>query len=360
MPAKQIFILSCICIIATLFVPASADLESPPVLKEYVTYSPADDMHFFQQVSDLLMPHSGGKLPTEPDVTYMFTVFSLVGSSYNVEDWKTAQSLLSFIFYTGKAGEAYQQYLNAGQIGFVPGNYNEIYDLARQYHLAARKVYESCQKCSTYLPEFVMYSLPQKGTPKIKRDTHTPPTTLAPSDPTKPYDDERFDALADNWFYAYLLTETEAGYIAGYSLGEEPSVRILRGNGPSQAQQIYVSALGMNFSPEIQAYASELISFFYAISHAGNEFAAFEDEKVRPSTITKGRPEYDRASDWYKTAQKALDSSGLTRQGMKLPALISFSDALKLPRGIDPTFQEALTPYFLSDKAKERGIQLFR
>jgi hypothetical protein len=357
MPTKQILIVSCICIIIAFTVPVNANqnLESPPILKTYVASSPADDLRFFEQISDLLMPHSGSSIPKEPDVTHI-QVFSLIGSSYNVEDSKTAQDFLSFLFYTGKAGEVYQQYLDARGIGLTPSNPGEIYDLSHQYYLAAKGVYEKCKECSTYLPEFVMYSLPMRGMPEALRETYTQATTPVPSDPSKPYNDERFGILADEWLYAHLLSETDAGYVEGDLRGAHPSVRILRGNGPSQAQQIYMSAMGMNFSPEIHAYVSELISFFYAISQAGAEFNAFENEKILPTTITKGRPEYERASGWYKAAQDALERSGLVRQGVKLPVLPSFDAAYRLPLGVDPRFQNVLTPFLLSDQAREIGL----
>lgn len=175
-------------------------------------------MRFFQQVYDLLMPHSGKPIPKGTDLTHI-QVLSLVGSSYNVEDSKTAQELLTFLFYTGKAGEAYQQFLSAKQMRLAPIP-DETYYIALQYYLTAQKVYQKCQECSTYLPEFVMYTISEKGTPQVEREaeTYKPPTdqaTLLPSDPSKPYDDERFGVLADVWLYTYLITETDAGHVEG-------------------------------------------------------------------------------------------------------------------------------------------------
>ena len=350
MPLKQV--LFYICIIIAFIVPVSA-LDSPPIMKTFITSSSANDANFFEQVSNLLMPHSGRSIPKEPDITNIL-VFALVGSSYNVEDRQTAQDFLSFLFYTGKAAEAYQQYLNAGE-GLQPTNLDKLYGLAQQYYLAAESVFEKSQGFSTYLPEFVMFSLPARGKPEPS-ETFTQPTALPPSDPSKPYDDEEFRALADEWFSAYLLAETDAGYIEGDPFGPDSVIRILRGDGPPQAQYLYLLALKMNFSPEIHAHVSELASFFYAISQAGNEFTAFENEKVLPTTITRGRPEYDRAAGWYKAAQAALERSGLTKQGVKLPVFIGFDTALRLPLGVNPQFYDLLTSRSMRNDAKWAGI----
>jgi hypothetical protein len=202
-----------------------------------------------------------------------------------------------------------------------------------------------------------MFSFPKQGEQVIEEEVTTQAQTmpLRPSDPRKPYDDERFGVIADLWFTRYLLNELEAGYVGGYLLGADPSVRILRGNGPEQAEQIYTTALGMNFSPEIHAYVSELVLFFHAIGQAGPEFAAFENEKVLPTTMTKGRTEYLRSAGWYQKAQDALRRTELVNQGVTLPPLISFDEAFTLPRGYDPEFASALTPFLLADAARESG-----
>ena len=334
--------------------------DSPPILKAYAPSSHADDTRFFERVNDLLMPYSGGSIPRGMDLAPI-QMFSLAGSSYNVEDSETAQAFLYILYYTGKAGEMYQQYLDIGQGGLAPADQNELYNLAQKYYSTANGIYQRCKECKTHLPEFVMYSLPEKGTPAVggEAQTQTQTPILRPSDPNRPYDDEEFGTLADLWFYLYLLPELEAGIVDGHPSGADPSVRIIRGNGPSQAQQIYFAALDMNFSPEIHAYVSELVTFFNAISQAGAEFAAFEGEKVLPTTLTKGKPEYDRARGWYEAAQDALERSELTDQGVTLPIFISFEDALLLPRGYDISLQSALTPYLLTDEAKGMDLNLF-
>jgi hypothetical protein len=335
-------------------------IDTPPILKAYVSSSPADDTRFFEQVANLLMPYSGGSIPTGIAISPIQT-FSLRGSSYNVKDWQTAQDFLLFFYYTGRASDIYQQYLDVGQGGVAPINREELYALAQQYYLIAKEVYQRCQGCSTYIPDFAMFSLPQKGEQMVEKEinTQTQPISLKPSNPNKPYDDEQFGSLADLWFSLYLLNEIEAGYVEGAALGADPSVRILRGDGPELAQQIYFAALEMNFSPEIHAYVSELVPFFHAIAQAGGEFTAFESEKVLPTTMTKGKTEYQRSSGWYQEAQNALKRTELTKQGVTLPPLISFEEAFALPRGYNPTFASALTPFLLTDGARGSGFNLF-
>lgn len=339
--------------------PVYADqIDNPPVLKKYVSSSSAQDTPFFEQVVNLVMPYSGGSMPTGMDISPIQT-FSLLGSSYNVKDWQTAQDFLLFFYYIGRASEMYQQYLNVNQGGVAPIDPNDLYDSAQQYYAIAKDIYQQCQGCNTYTPDFVMFSFPQSGEPVVQKETNTEPILLKPSDPSKPYNDEQFGTLADLWFYLYLLDELETEDGEGEQRGAESSVQILRGKGPEQAQQIYAAALEMNFSPEIHAYVSELVLFFHAIAQAGAEFAAFENEKVLPTTMTKGKAEYDQSAGWYQKAQNALDKTGLSKQGVRLPPLISFVDAFALPRGYEPTFASALTPFLLSDDARGMGFNLF-
>ena len=358
MVQKQILVIACICTIIACIIPVHAIQisDSPPTLKTYVPSSHADDDRFFKQVSDLLMPYSGESIPRGMDLTSI-QMFPLVSSSYNVEDFEVAQTFLNMLYYTGRAGEMYQQYLDVKQGGVAPIDPNDLYDLSQQHYNTAKGIYQRCQECKTYLPEFVMYSFPGKGDPAVETETEapTPTSIMRPSDPSRPYDDEAFGTIADLWFYLYLLPELEAGYVQGHPSGEDPSVRIIRGSGPSNAQQIYFAALDMNFSPEIHAYVSELVTFFHAISQAGAEFAAFEGEKVLPTTLTKGTPEYERAKKWYQTAQAALKRSELTEQGVTLPAFVSFEEAFSLPRGYDISLQSALTPNIISGEVGGLG-----
>ena len=360
MSPKQRLIICCICVIALMVPVHATEIDTSPVLKTYVSSAFADDTRFFEQVANLITPYSGRSIPTGMDVLPIQT-FSLAGSSYNVEDWQTAQDFLLFFYYIGRASEAYQQYLDAGQGGVAPINREEIYNNAHQHYLMAKELYQQCQGCSTYIPDFVMFSFPRRGAQVTEEETNTQaqPMLLKPSNPRQPYDDEQFGSLADLWFYLYLLDEIEAGYIAGDPRGADPSVRILRGDGPEQAQQLYAAALEMNFSPEIHAYVSELVLFFHAIAQAGPEFAAFESEKVLPTTMTKGKPEYSRSAGWYQEAQAALKKTELTKQGVTLPPFISFEEAFALPRGYEPTFASALTPFLLTDEARGQGFSLF-
>ena len=196
-----------------------------------------------------------------------------------------------------------------------------------------------------------MYSLPRRGvfeTPQQASQAYTAPADIKPSNPDQPYDDDTFATNADIWFFNYLIPENEAGYQIEDPRGADPSVRLLRGEGPAQAGQLYLRALSMNFSPEIHDYMVELLEFFHAFAQAGAEFSEFEKEKILPTTLTKGKPEYERASEWYQAAQKAIKRSKLDQQGVYLPPFIGFDAAYSISPGYDPVTHLALTPNLMN------------
>ena len=108
-----------ICMISTVPMQADSMLETPPVLKPYVSDSPADDTRFFETIKKLVSSLSSQSIPMGTDLTSI-QLFALAGSAYNVKDWETAQSMISFLFYTGEAGKAYQEYQDAVQRQLAP------------------------------------------------------------------------------------------------------------------------------------------------------------------------------------------------------------------------------------------------
>ena len=136
----------------------SAEIASPPVLKDYVASTPSVDDHFFEQVTGFMTRLSGGTVSSGDD----FWFFTLLASGYNIEEHELAQKLITFLFYTGKAGQHYEQYRANWEVRFTPVNANAEYTLAQEYLTLAKKVFDSCEACKELYPDFVMYSLPEK------------------------------------------------------------------------------------------------------------------------------------------------------------------------------------------------------
>jgi hypothetical protein len=136
----------------------SVEVESPPILKTYVTSTPSVDDHCFEQVTDFMTQLSEATLSSGDE----YWCFTLLASGYNIEEHELAQKLIAFLFYTGKAGQHYEQYLSNWEVRFTPVNANTEYTLAEEYLALAKKTFDSCEACKEHYPDFVMYTLPKK------------------------------------------------------------------------------------------------------------------------------------------------------------------------------------------------------
>jgi len=159
---KYRILYTCICLLSAFLIvalPVTANqtiLGSPPILKTYVASSPSDDERFFAKVTEFMAQLSGQPLPLSDELFF----FTLLASGYNIENHNTAQQLINFLFYSAKAGEHYQQYeMNKGRY-FTAINPEAESAIAQEYRLLAEKVFQSCDSCQEYYPDFVMYVLP--------------------------------------------------------------------------------------------------------------------------------------------------------------------------------------------------------
>jgi len=157
-------ILLIICLIAVCVLPVCSSAGLPMVqfpLKPSPAEGPYQDEEFFKQADAIIYSLSNQTIPTGTTLLDLKSVQQTISKmSISPALYTKAQNVNAFLFYTGKAGTAYNEAVSLTHSPFspVPQDGSE-YSEADTYYSAAQKMWE---KIKNDYPDVTLYTMKAK------------------------------------------------------------------------------------------------------------------------------------------------------------------------------------------------------
>lgn len=157
--SAKIFVIICLCTICALPVYSSASLPMVPfTLKSPGAEGPYQDQEFLEKANMSIYALSNTTVPNGTTLREVQSVqMQLSKMKVSPELYPVANNINSFLYYTGKAGDAFSESSSMTESQFSPvSQSNAMTDEANMYYSAAKAVWERVK----YLyPDVTLYTM---------------------------------------------------------------------------------------------------------------------------------------------------------------------------------------------------------
>lgn len=291
---------------------AEAILEPmPDTLKEAVQGGAYQDDQFFSIAGPAIKSLSNRTIPTGSQRMSVFSAYSSMKDlSISPQRFEEAKDNLAFLYYTSKAGEAYENYHTEKNSVAALTDGSEFYDLAVIYYQVASNWWALI--ANTY-PKVTLYSLPKQDDPFPGDDSGIGTVleglkfpllmTQKEPNPAKPYQDDEMKTTVTRWIednIDAIPNKTDLG-------DESPGHYFLMGDDVAQAKSTYVDLSTKNVHPEFLDTANYIDAFLYFISQAREFYDQYLTDRTNIVSISDGQENYDMSKSYYNQAQIALN-----------------------------------------------------
>ncbi len=223
-------------------------------------------------------------------------------------NYNKAQAALAFLYYSGKAGEAYDNYQSQkDSVGLVTDG-SAYYDLAEIYYTTAEAWWALI---AAEYPKVTMYSFPDKDEvyPDELSSVGTVleglkyPVLLVQKEPnsTKPYEDEKVKTTIVRWLEDNLDVALNKTDLDGVSQGGY----FIMGDDLKDTKSTYIELTTKNVNPDFYDTANYINAFLYYLSLARENYDNFLSERRSLMLATDGQESYDAAKAYYDEARVA-------------------------------------------------------
>lgn len=237
------------------------------------------------------------------------TYVSLRDMRVSPANYDKAQDVLAFLYYSGKAGEAYDNFFSEkNSVGSVTDG-SAFYDLTETYYQVASAWWALI---ADQYPKVTLYSLPDKNALYPGEETTIGtmleglkyPVILAQKDPnsSKPYEDEKTKTTIKRWIEDNLDVLSNKTDKNGVSSG----ANFIMSDGVKDAKSTYVELTTRNVNPKFYDTANYINAFLYFLSMARENYDQYVSERTSLMLATDGQASYDKAKSYYDEARVAL------------------------------------------------------
>ncbi|HWQ68158.1 MAG TPA: hypothetical protein VN372_14980 [Methanospirillum sp.] len=314
-------------------------------LKQPVAGVEYKDDAFRADATEVIESLSNRTVPTGRENSQVYGAYSrLRGMSVSPEFYPAAYDMVAFLYYTAKAGEAYEEFHQKQNSMSSITNGDEYYQLAENYYEAANVYWDALK---AQFPSVTVYTLPSQDQafPEDEEDrslgTILPgmkhAMIMMPKEPntTKAYDDEDINTTAIRWFEDNVqalpkqkdLPEMTVGYMFIHTVGV------------TDAKTTYMNLIKKNVSPEYYNIVKYIDAFFYMLYKSKESYDQYVKDRTSMVSISDGQESYDKAYEYYDDAETALGKfkGALNLTNTTLPEFPSFEEVESGP--VDRTQQ---------------------
>jgi hypothetical protein len=294
---------------------SAADLvlePMPDTLQTATEGAASQDDLFFSTAAPVIKSLSNGTVPLGSQKMKVNSAYSSMKSmKISPERFDEAKATLAFLYYSVKAGEAYENYHDTKNSVASTTTGIEFYDLALVYYQTASAWWNLI--AASY-PKVTLYKLPAVNEPFPDDDIgmgtvleglkypilmdHRKP------DPSKPYQTNEINTTISRWIEDNIdsipLNKSERN-------GKSKGYYFIMGDDVSRAKSTYVSLTSKNVPVEFYDTANYIDAFLYYISQAREYYNNYLTERTNIVSASDGKDSYDKSNSYYEQAQVALN-----------------------------------------------------
>jgi hypothetical protein len=272
----------------------------------------SQDDQFFSIAAPIIKSMSNGTVPLGSQQMKVNSAYSsMKGMKISPERFDEAKATLAYLYYSVKAGEAYENYHDTKNSVASTTTGTEFYDLAKIYYETALIWWKLI--AASY-PKVTIYKLPAVGD-TFPDDDIGMGTVLEglqypvlmehrKPDPSKPYQTDEINTTISRWIEDNIdsipLNQSERN-------GKSKGYYFIMGDDVSRAKSTYVSLTSKNVPAEFYDTANYIDAFLYYISQAREYYNNYLTERTNIVSATDGRVPYGKSKSYYEQAQVALN-----------------------------------------------------
>lgn len=294
-------------------VSAAEELELEPLpsyLKEPYEGAVYEDEKFFSIADPAIKSLSNRTVPIGSQRMSVQSAYnSLRNLQVSPENYDKAQDAFAYLYYSGKAGESYENFFDAKKSVAAMTDGSEYYDQAQIYYDTAAAWWALI---ADQYPKVTMYTLPRKDEPYPGDDAALGtmleglkyPLILAQKTPdtSKPFEDEKVKTTITRWIEDNIDAIPNSSDLSDVSQGGY----FIMGDDLKTAKSTYIGLSTKNVDPEFYDTANYINAFLYYLSLARENFDEFVAQRRSLMQATDGEDSYDKAKLYYDEARVAL------------------------------------------------------
>ena len=291
---------------------ADAVLEPmPDTLNQAVNGSANVDNTFFKTAGPVIKSLSNGTVPTGSQRMKVYSAYlTLKNMNISPERFEEAKANLAFLYYSAKAGEAYETYFDAKDSVARITDGSEFYTITQTYYQVASNWWALIAPA---YPKVTLYTLPAQNDPFPSEDIGIGTvleglklpllmTQKAPNS-SKPYQDDLMKTTITRW-----IEDNIDAIPKNADLGSEsPGHYFLMSDDLARAKSVYVDLSTKNVHPEFLDTANYIDAFLYFISQARENYDQYLSDRTSTISTSDGQKSYDLSKIYYDQARVALD-----------------------------------------------------
>jgi hypothetical protein len=330
-------LVSCLILAGPHAVVTAAEAVFEPIpehLQEPVEGSEFQDDAFFKIADPVVKLLSNRTVPTGTQRMKVSSAYmSLKGMSVSPENYEVAKATLEYLYYSGKAGEAYEDYFSQKKSVAAMTDGSEFYELVDVYHMTASNWFALI---TGRYPNATPFILPAKDDPfpeeasgsGILLDGLKYPMNLVQKEPNpdKPYQDEEVVTTVERWIEDNLDTIPNQSDLQGMSQG----LYFMTSDGPRWAKSTYMSISSKNVNPDFYDTANYINAFMHYLAQARDYYDEYISERTNLLLISDGQDNYDMAKSYYDDAgvafTKFIDQLPAVNNTTTLPTFPTFDE----------------------------------
>jgi len=353
------FFISIIVLIGMLLgglpaVVSAADLilePMPDTLQEAAQGAVSQDEAFFSTAAPMIKSMSNGTVPLGSQRMKINSAYSTINRmNISPARFDEAKANLAFLYYSMKAGEAYEDYQDTKKSVASVTTGTEFYDLAQIYYETASNWWKLI--AGTY-PKVVLYKLPAVSDPYPDDDIGMGtvleglkyPVLMEQRkpDPSKPYQDDEVKTTITRWIEDNIYSLPNATDLKDMSQGRY----FMMSDDVLHAKSTYIALSSKNVPADFYDTANYIDAFLYYLSQAKEHYGDYLTDRTNIVSISDGKVPYDKSKSYYDEAQVALNMFRDKIQGINnTTTLPTFPQLEELPRGPQLDSQGTLHDYW--------------
>lgn len=304
------FIMGCSAAFQPTFSPMPMDMKNTSEGKSY-----SDDA-FLAEATDIVSSISNKTLPTgdlKNEVSGAYLQF--ISDNVSPEFWEKAHNIVGFFYYTAKAGEAYEDYIQYRGSVSASTDGSEYYELSSRYYAEAVNYWNAIKDL---FPEASMYKMPgqndeisvdevgaSSGTVLEGLEMGIPMTQKEP-DGKKLYTNDEFLTTTTRWFEDYV-NDLESEVNISEQDKQSAGYIFMNGDGIKETDYLYLNMVGMNVDKDFMDTANYVDAFFYFLSKSKESYDQYITDLTSVVSVQNGQTSYDTSKNYYLEAEKASE-----------------------------------------------------
>ncbi len=314
-------------------------LEPMPDTLKVATQGASQDDKFFSTVAPIMKSFSNGTVPIGSQRMKVYSAYmSIRDLPVSVDRYDEAKANLAVLYYSVKAGEAYEAFRAEKQSVAAMTDGSEYYELAQIYYTTVSNWWALI---ADQYPKVTLYKIPYQSDPFPDEDVgigtvleglkYPVLMTQREPDSLKPYQDEEVQTTISRWIEdnidAIPVNESERD-------GRSKGYYFLIGDEVLHAKSTYIALSAKNVKPEFYDTASYIGAFLYFISMSREYYNDYLTDRTNIISVSDGGPAHDKSKRYYDEAQVALNLFRDKVPGVKgTTVLPKFPELDELPLG---------------------------